>query len=183
MSSSVRTGAIPCDMVTQWTIVHRRKNVAALYTQRNSKRKWKMQAPGLREWMWAAFTPRVGIGREPGAGSWSGHWRLCRERDRSQSLWSCDGFVSFLPLLPPFLFLSPSLSLFCESVSCVWLFRDPMDCSPPGPSVYRILQPSTLEWDAISFSRRSSQSRDRTWVSTLQADALPSEPSGKPLVW
>ena len=30
---------------------------------------------------------------------------------------------------------------------------DPMDSSPPGPSVHRILQVRILEWVAISFSR------------------------------
>ena len=29
---------------------------------------------------------------------------------------------------------------------------DPMDCSPPGSSIHRILQARTLEWVAISFS-------------------------------
>jgi len=28
-----------------------------------------------------------------------------------------------------------------------------MDCSPPGFSVYRILQAATPEWVAISFSK------------------------------
>ena len=32
---------------------------------------------------------------------------------------------------------------------------DPMDCSLPGFSVHGILQARTLEWVAISFSRRS----------------------------
>ena len=41
----------------------------------------------------------------------------------------------------------------------------PMDCSPPGSSVPGILQARILEWVAISFSRESSQPRDRTWVS------------------
>ena len=39
---------------------------------------------------------------------------------------------------------------------------DPMDCSLPCSSVRRILQARILEWVAISFSRRSSQPRDRT---------------------
>ena len=30
--------------------------------------------------------------------------------------------------------------------------RDPMDCSPPGPSVHGIFQARVLEWDAIAFS-------------------------------
>ena len=42
---------------------------------------------------------------------------------------------------------------------------DPMDCSLPGSSVHGIFQAMVLEWIAISFSRRSSQPRDRTWVS------------------
>ena len=37
----------------------------------------------------------------------------------------------------------------------------PMDCSPPGSSVYGVLQTRVLEWVAISFSRRYSQLRDQ----------------------
>ena len=43
---------------------------------------------------------------------------------------------------------------------------DPMNCSPPGSSVFGILQARTLEWVAVPFSR-SSQPRDRTWVSCI----------------
>ena len=32
---------------------------------------------------------------------------------------------------------------------------DPMDCSPPGPSIHGILQARILEWVTISFSRGS----------------------------
>ena len=42
---------------------------------------------------------------------------------------------------------------------------DPMDCSLPGSSVHGILQATTLEWVAISFSRGSSQPGDQTRVS------------------
>ena len=42
---------------------------------------------------------------------------------------------------------------------------DPMYCSLPGCSVYGIFQAIVLEWIAISFSRGSSQPRDRTRVS------------------
>ena len=35
--------------------------------------------------------------------------------------------------------------------SCLTL-RDPMDCSPPGSSVYGILQARVPEWGAIAFS-------------------------------
>ena len=42
-----------------------------------------------------------------------------------------------------------------------------MDCSLPGFSIPGILQAGILEWVAISFSRRSSQPRDQTWVSRI----------------
>ena len=42
-----------------------------------------------------------------------------------------------------------------------------MDCSPPGSSVHGIHQARILEWDAILFSRGSSQARDRTQVSSI----------------
>ena len=42
-----------------------------------------------------------------------------------------------------------------------------MNCDPPGSSVHGILQASTLEWVAISFSRGSSPPRDRTCISCL----------------
>ena len=50
--------------------------------------------------------------------------------------------------------------------SCLTL-GDPMDCSPPGPSVLGILQARTLEWVAIVFSRGSSQPWDKTQVSGI----------------
>ena len=42
-----------------------------------------------------------------------------------------------------------------------------MDCSPPRSSVHGIFQARVLEWVAISFSRGSSQPRDRTQVSRI----------------
>ena len=44
---------------------------------------------------------------------------------------------------------------------------DPMDCSLPVSSIHGIFQARVLEWVAISFSRRSSQLRDRTQVSCI----------------
>ena len=44
---------------------------------------------------------------------------------------------------------------------------DSVDCSLPGSSVHGIFQARILEWIAISFSRGSSQPRDRTWVSHI----------------
>ena len=38
--------------------------------------------------------------------------------------------------------------------SCLTL-SNPMDCSLPGSSVYRIFQAGVLEWGAIDFSREA----------------------------
>ena len=46
---------------------------------------------------------------------------------------------------------------------------DPMDCSPPGSSVHGIFQARILEWVASSFSRASSQPKDKTWISLSPA--------------
>ena len=54
-----------------------------------------------------------------------------------------------------------SIAQFCLTLC------DPMDCSLPGSSIPGILQAGILEWVAISFPRRSSQPRDRTWVSRI----------------
>ena len=54
-----------------------------------------------------------------------------------------------------------------------------MDCCPPGSSLQGILQARALKWVAISFSRGSSQPRDRTHVSCIAGGLLLSEPPGK----
>ena len=58
-------------------------------------------------------------------------------------------------------------SVVVHLLSCVWLFCDPMDCSPSGSSVHGISQARILEWVAISSSRGSSWARDRTLVSSV----------------
>ena len=55
---------------------------------------------------------------------------------------------------------------------------DPVDCSPPGSSVYGILQARILEWAAISCFRGSSLPRDQT--PALAGGFFTSEPPGKP---
>ena len=60
--------------------------------------------------------------------------------------------------------------------SCLTLL-DPMDCSPPGSSVYGISQVKILEGVANAFSGGSSQARDQTQVScTLLRFLLPEPP-------
>ena len=38
---------------------------------------------------------------------------------------------------------------FVQLLSCVQLFCDPVDCSPPGSSVHGIISARILEWAAI----------------------------------
>ena len=42
-----------------------------------------------------------------------------------------------------------------QLLSSIWLC-DPVDCTPPSPSVHGILQARILEWVTISYSRESS---------------------------
>ena len=49
---------------------------------------------------------------------------------------------------------------------------DPLDCSPPGSSVYGISQARILEWVALSSSRGSSWPRDGTQVSCIGRQIL-----------
>ena len=72
-----------------------------------------------------------------------------------------------------------------KSLQLCLTLHDPMDYSPPGPSVHGILQARILEWVAMLSSRGSSQPRDQTCVSpfpALQADFIPTEPPGKPQI-
>ena len=39
---------------------------------------------------------------------------------------------------------------------------NPIDCSPPGPSVHGILQARTLEWVAVSFSKRNYRKKEKS---------------------
>ena len=63
--------------------------------------------------------------------------------------------------------------------SCLTLC-DPADCSPPGSSIHGILQARILEWVAISFSRDLPDPGIELRSPAWQADALTSEPPGKP---
>ena len=45
------------------------------------------------------------------------------------------------------------LVVIVQGLSYIWLFCNPVDCSPPGFSILGISQARILEWVAISFSR------------------------------
>ena len=77
-------------------------------------------------------------------------------------------FFFFLPcfvldMIIPLKYLQGTLTLTLKLLSHVRLFATPWT----GSSVHGIFQARILEWVAISFSRRSSRSRDQTWVSRI----------------
>ena len=53
-----------------------------------------------------------------------------------------------------------------------------MDCRPPGSSVHEVLQARMLEWVAISSPGNLPNPEIEPWSSALQADILPTEPTG-----
>ena len=56
--------------------------------------------------------------------------------------------------------------LILDVQSCPTLWN-PIDCSPPGSSVYGIMQARILEWIAISLSTAPSTLRDWIQVSSI----------------
>ena len=66
-----------------------------------------------------------------------------------------------------------------QSPSRILLYRNPMDCSPPGSSVHRISQARIGEWVAISSSRGSLGLRDQTCISCTGSGFFTTKPPGK----
>ena len=88
--------------------------------------------------------------------------------------------VNCTSLSRPLIGFSPSswfwYTVFCM-LSCysrVWLFCDPMDCSPPSSSVHGILQARIPEWVVMPSSRGSSQPRSNlvSYVSCIGRQVL-----------
>ena len=75
---------------------------------------------------------------------------------RAQACWNLCGLGNFHLLCHTC--LSAKLLQSCPTL---W---DLVDCSPPGFSIRGILQARILEWVAMTFSRGSSQTRDRTHI-------------------
>ena len=73
---------------------------------------------------------------------------------------SRQGYWSGLPLPSP-------IQLYSEVAQSCPTLCDPMEGNLPRSAVHGIFQARILEWAAISFSRGSSQPRDRTRVSCI----------------
>ena len=68
----------------------------------------------------------------------------------------------------------------CCLLAKLYLTLDPVDCSPPGSSVYGISQGRILEWVAMPSSRGSSWPRDRIRVSCIGRRILYCWATGEP---
>ena len=73
-----------------------------------------------------------------------------------------------------------SVCVYVKSLQSCPTLCDLMEYRPPGSSVHGVLQARILEWAAFASSRGSSQPMDRTQVSCIAGDSLPSEPPRKP---
>ena len=74
----------------------------------------------------------------------------------------------------------PCCDVLCLVTQLCLILCDPMDCSPPGSSVYAVFQARILEWIGISFSRGSSQTRSQIRVSCIAGGFFTTEPLRKP---
>ena len=71
----------------------------------------------------------------------------------------------------------PLCCCFCinKVLSYIWIFCDPVNCSPPGFSVHGISQARILGLVATSFSRGSFQTRDRMNMSCIAGGSFTTE--------
>ena len=74
---------------------------------------------------------------------------------------------------------------YCSVAQLYPTLCDPVDCSPPGSSVHRILQARILEWVAKFSSRGSFQPQglnpSLSYLLHWQAGSLQLAPSGRPI--
>ena len=83
----------------------------------------------------------------------------------------------------PILWTSLFFNVYAKSLQSCLTLCNPMDCTLPSSSVYRIFQTRILEWVAISYSRGSSPPRYGTWISCIGGRFFTTKPPGKPLLF
>ena len=91
------------------------------------------------------------LGRTPGGGHGKTLQYSCLENTMGREAWQSTVHK-----------VTKSDVCVCVSVSC-FIVSDslqPIDCIPPSPSLHGILQARTLEWVAISFSKRNYRKKE-----------------------
>ena len=104
-------------------------------------------------WVWVNFGSWWWTGR-PGMLRFMGSQRV--GHDWATELNWLNSFIyinlfTFM-VLAFMLFITCTRAIHAKSLQSCPTLRDPMDSSPPGSSVHRILEARILEWVAISFS-------------------------------
>ena len=111
------------------------------------------------------------FGRPYDLENWTTDWQIRREECKTLSI--LNSFLSFQflkskqymqMLLNP---VVPKDQWLCSVAQLCLALCNPMDCSPRGSSVHRIIKARTLEWVAISYFRVSSRPRDLICVSCI----------------
>ena len=106
---------------------------------------------------------------------------LCKRRIRAKWFLNCTVYFFYI------LWRNASFHCFkhvlcAKSFSHVWFLWGPMDCSPPHSSVHGILQARILGWVATPPPEGLPNPRIESRSFTLQADSLPSEAPGQPVL-
>ena len=159
------------------------------YCKQNAYLLWLEENASWLEFFWSWSWMCCGFGSRwtwcPGRG-WRPHWTC-----PAPPAWTAVGEFQpqFLSLLSsneePVLWETQDQGKFTEIVclQCTVLVQvsttlcDPMDCSPPGSSIYGILQARILEWVAMPAFRGSSWPRYRTCVSCIAGKFFTTEPA------
>ena len=94
-----------------------------------------------------------------------GKLRPNHTREQEEQSQRPEGHLPASELLPAH--LTEGCACVLKSLQSSPTLCNPVDCSPPGSSVHRILQARILEWVVIPFSRGCSQPRDGTLISCV----------------
>ena len=78
--------------------------------------------------------------------------------------------------------IEPSAAAAAKSLQSCLTLCDTIDGSPPGSPVPGILQARILEWVAFPSPGDLPNLQIKPGSPSLQADSLPSEPPGKPII-
>ena len=116
------------------------------------------------------------LGIEPAPPALGGEVLFTDLPEKSQHRSLLSAFQSLPSYLPPPQNLAPPVKVpqLCPALC------DPRDCSPPDFSLHGILQARILEWVAVPSPGDLPIPGIKPRYPTLQADALPSKPPGKP---
>ena len=141
------------------------------------------------------------MGSDTPACQWLWTKRKQQTRHRTQPWWpppllsSVQGWCSYICKAPHLVYHrcfiqedrigNCGIQVRCMRAQLCLTLCDPVDCSPPGSTVQRILQASILKWVTIYYFRGSSRLGDWTALNlspALQADSLLLGHLGSPIV-